>query len=140
MIRDVKFIMKPNILNKLSLEYLSVKHKIFLMPFLAACAFLLILFIAENFDVRNERLLYQIENGYIPAANLGNELEDILANIQRNMQFAVSSADEEVLIEVDSLKNSFLMYLYKGKSNPTLKVEQLDFIENTFNNGSGFFL
>ncbi len=49
------------------------------------------------------------------------------------MQFAVSSAEMEVLIEVDSLKNSFLKYLNKGKSNPTLKVEQLDFIEKTFN-------
>ena len=103
-----------------------------LLAVLVACAFLLILFITQLFSKRNERLLAQIETGYVPAMEITQKLEDIFATIQRNLQYAVSAADEDMFEVTDSLRDSFLSLLRRGKSNPVLNIEDLDFLEKEF--------
>jgi HAMP domain-containing protein len=114
------------------LKNLKFKHKIILLPSLAAAAFLLILFVSQLLGVRNETLLTRIESGYAPAFEISRNLEETLGGIQRGMQDAAAAADVEMLTETDGLRDRFLKQLDEGRTNVTMKIEDLDNLKVEF--------
>ena len=111
---------------------LKFRNKIILLPAMAALAFVLILFISQSFNQRNDNLLTLIETGYGPASEISGRLEAELANIQRSLQYAASAEDREELTAVESKQKSFLTLLEEGKKNITLPAAELDFLEREF--------
>ncbi|MEJ2545581.1 MAG: GAF domain-containing protein, partial [Calditrichaceae bacterium] len=111
---------------------LKIRTKIVLMPILAGIAFLLILVINTLLGSKNNQLLVNIEEGYFPALEMSRELESILASVQRNMQYAASAMDEEILSETDLLRDNFKSLIENSKDNPILNQSELLFLENEF--------
>lgn len=112
---------------------LKIKTKIVLMPLLAGIAFLLILVINTLLGSKNNTLLVSIEDGYFPALEMSQELEAILGNVQRDMQYAASAMDEDILTETDELQNKFKSIIENSKDNPVLNQSELMFLEQEFN-------
>ena len=67
------------------LKNLKLRNKVISMPALATLAFLLILYITQIFNQKNDKLLTLIETGYAPGAEICSQLEGELANIQRGL-------------------------------------------------------
>ena len=114
------------------LNNVKIRTKIILMPALAGIAFLLILVINTILGSQNNRLLVEINDGFFPALELSRAMEQTLTDIQRNMQYAATAIDEDVLDETDGLRDKFLDYVTKGKGNPVLVQEDLTFLEIEF--------
>ncbi len=111
---------------------IKIRTKIVLMPALAGAAFLTILIINTMLGSQNNQLLVSIENGYFPALEMSRELEGILAQVQRNMQYAASAMDEEVLTETDLLRDNFLAIVENSNDNPVLNQAEILFLEQAF--------
>lgn len=114
------------------LKDLKFKHKIILLPSLAAAAFLLILAVSQFLGAKNEALLTRIESGYAPALEMSRNLEETLGKIQRGMQDAVGAADAEMLTETDALRDQFLKQIEEGRRNPTIRTKELDDLKSRF--------
>ena len=104
---------------------IKIRTKIVLMPVLAGTAFLMILVINTLLGSQNNQLLISIEDGYFPALEMSRELEGILSRVQRNMQYAASAMDEEVMAETDLLRDNFLALIENSKENPVLDQAEL---------------
>ena len=98
------------------------KKKILFIPLTTIIAFLLILLFSSYYGQKNKTMLTRIENNYYPAIEMNRDLIEILANIQRGMQDAVSSQDENMLKEVNKLRVSFLNQTQYGKENLLLEM------------------
>lgn len=114
------------------LKNMKIRTKIILVPTLAAIAFLLIFTISTILGSKNNNLLLSIGHGYFPALEMSRDLEGILENVQRNMQYAASAQDEVALESTDVLKDQFLILIENNKDNPVLDKAELDSIESTF--------
>lgn len=107
----------------------TLKHKILLTALLEIGALLLLFLVSQFFMKRNTALLAHIEGGFVPALEVGRDLEQKLTEIQRCMQDAVAAADEERLFNADTLYNEFLQLFTRGQQNPffeSKKLEQLN--------------
>jgi diguanylate cyclase (GGDEF)-like protein/PAS domain S-box-containing protein len=108
---------------------LKVSQRLVLMPCLAGLAFLLVLLATHWAAGRYEELNVRIEAGYSPALDLSRDLEDILAQLQRELHGAVAAADETLLDEMDTTRNSFARRLVEARGNPVLEPSELDDLE-----------
>ena len=115
------------------LKKLRIRTKIILMPVLALLAFGTIFAINTWFGSKNTNLLIQLNDGYYPALEASRELEEILASIQRDMQYAVSASDEEVLEQTDEMNVQFLDLVEKSYDNSIINNLLLDSIKTNFN-------
>jgi methyl-accepting chemotaxis protein len=114
------------------LKDLKFKHKIILLPSLATASFLLILAVSQFLGAKNETLLTRIESGYAPALEMSRNLEETLGRIQRGMQDAAGASEAEMLTETDLLRDLFLKQLEEGRSNPTIRVQELNDLKSEF--------
>lgn len=114
------------------LKNVKIKYKIILMPVMALGALLFVLMITQFFSNQNEALLGQIENGHFPALEMNRDLVELLTSIQRSMQDAVVSQDQEMLEPVAALKDSFLIRLQDGKNNSSLDPAEIDALQESF--------
>ena len=96
------------------------------MPLLALSALLLLLFVSQLFTRRNNTLLTRIESSFVPALELGHDLERTLIDIQRSMQDAVAAADKDELALADTFYNEFLQLFEEGRANTFFEAENLD--------------
>jgi CheY-like chemotaxis protein/HAMP domain-containing protein len=108
------------------------RKKIWFIPIIAVIAFCLILFLSSSLGTKNKEMMTRIENNYYPAIEMNRDLTEILSNIQRGMQDAVSSQDENMLEEVDALYDSFLERIRDGKENFLLEIQEVEEIEKIF--------
>ena len=99
------------------LKNIKIRTKIILVPALAGIGFLIIFLINTFFGAQNNQLISRIEQGYYPALEMSRNLEDILANIQRNMQYTVSAQDEDALSASDTLRDKFQTILKANFDN-----------------------
>jgi len=104
---------------------MKVAHKIVLMPALAVAALILVFTVVQLTRSANENLDRRIETGYLPAVTMGLELDQLLAELQRGLQDAVASADEELLVETDDLHDRFLEIVGLAGRNETLVGSQV---------------
>lgn len=114
------------------LNNLKVAQKIALMPIVAAIALLIIVLVAPRAATRNSELLQEIEEGFFPASELGRDLAENLAVIQRDLQDAVAAVDETILDEADAAAGEFRGGLAGAAGNPTLDARVLSDLEAEF--------
>ncbi|GAK58845.1 putative signal transduction histidine kinase [Candidatus Vecturithrix granuli] len=107
------------------LKHVKFKYKILLMPFLAIIAFLLLLFVSQLFMGRNNALLSEIEQSFVPALELSHDLERTLTDLQRSMQDAVAAADEEELSFANTSYEHILTLFEKVRTNSFFAQDQL---------------
>ena len=107
------------------LKYLKFKHKILLIPFLALSAFFLLLFVSQLFMGRNNALLSEIEQSFVPALELSHDLERTLTDLQRGMQDAVAAADEEELSLAHTHYEHILILFEQVRTNSFFEQDQL---------------
>ncbi|MDY0091291.1 MAG: response regulator [Candidatus Vecturithrix sp.] len=114
------------------LKYLKFKHKILLIPFLALSAFFLLLFVSQLFMGRNNALLSEIEQSFVPALELSHDLERTLMDLQRSMQDAVASSDEEELSLANMYYEHILNLFEQVRTNSFFEQEQLTALTQQF--------
>ncbi len=102
------------------LNNLRFRHKLLLLPLLAAVGFVLVLGVSIFFSVRNQRLLDQIEQGYYPAVGNAEAMNQILTAIQRGLQDAVAAQNAAALEEVDALHAALLKRLTESTTNTVI--------------------
>src|SRR4030042_2424755 len=107
-------------------------RRIILMPVIAGIAFVLIFLMVWIVSYYNNRLMAEIENGYSPSLELSRDLIEQSATIQKSLQAAVASSDEEMLSETDALRNTFLSRLDDAKKITTLKSREIEEISALF--------
>jgi len=95
---------------------LKIKHKIILMPLIAAFTFFLIIVIMLILNERNKTLSQKIQTDYYPLSALSQDLEENFAAIQRGLQDAVATADTAELVSADTLSNRLLKRLDDGNN------------------------
>ncbi|MBN2710402.1 MAG: response regulator [Calditrichaceae bacterium] len=115
------------------LKKLKIRTKIIIMPILAAIAFAIIFLIITFLGNKNNSMLKELDQGYYPALEISNELVDLLAVIQREMQYVVSAQDSEALVETDTKKERFIELIEKASLNPVFRQSQVDSIKTIFN-------
>ncbi len=81
---------------------LKIKHKILLFPVLFTLVILIVFLIFQISNNRSQKLLKNIEEGYVPYLDIANKLGYELINLQREFQDAVAAADEEKLADTES--------------------------------------
>lgn len=113
-------------------DLLKFKHKIGLLPFLAALAFAVIFTANVILGSRNASNLQRIETGYVPALQMSRDLQETLAAIQRRMQDAVAAMDADLLDESDTLRDQFLSRMAEADSNSVLDAAETDAIRQSF--------
>lgn len=111
---------------------MKIRNKIVLVPVLAGIAFALILVINTYLGSRNNELISSIAEQYFPALQVSRELEETLSDIQSNMQYAASAADEDVLEETDELRDKFLALIDSSSRNNILEIAEISFLETEF--------
>jgi methyl-accepting chemotaxis protein len=102
------------------LNNLKFRHKLLLLPLLAAVGFVLVLGVSIFFSVRNQRLLDQIEHGYYPAVGNAEAMNQVLTAIQRGLQDAVAAQNAAALDEVDALHAALLKRLSESTTNEVI--------------------
>ena len=114
------------------LKDVKIARKIILIPIMAIIAFGLIFLITFIIGSWNNAHLVKLQDGYYPALEMSRELDELLATIQRSMQYAVSAMDEDMLNETDELQSRFLDLVKTGKVNEVLNQTLLDSVKTEF--------
>ncbi len=119
------------------------RTKIYFLPAIATFSLLAVLLVSwmfseNNFDLieefgkQNAQVAYEIEVGYVPSLESSRNLEELLEDIQRGMQDAVSAGDEEMLAMLDAQRDLFLQMIAANRKNPVVKSKGMDLIETQF--------
>ncbi|HEX2833185.1 MAG TPA: methyl-accepting chemotaxis protein [Thermoanaerobaculia bacterium] len=114
------------------LNRLRFRHKLLVLPGLAALGFAIVLAVTVYFNVRNQKLLELIERGYYPAVDNAALLNQTLKGIERSLQDAVAAQNAAALQETDALRNTFIGALDDAKSNPIVETAEHEAIRKSF--------
>ena len=115
------------------LRDLKFRSKILFLPVSFAIAFIVVLFMVQFFNNKNEALLKQIEHGYSPYVELCYDLEIRITTIQRGMQDAVAAIDNEKLSLTDTLSTEFAGLIENAKTNITsIDKTSIDQLKTSF--------
>jgi len=114
------------------LNKLSFKHKLLVLPVLAAIGFVVVLCVSVFFSVRNQRLLGLIETGYYPAVDSSEALNQELGKIQRSLQDAVAAANPAAVEDADRIRDTFLRIVSEMQNNPVVRTEDHREIRRAF--------
>ena len=87
----------------LKLKDLKFKYKILIFPALFATMLVLTFLLTLYFNRKNEMLLNQTENVYLPSIEISSNMATKLTEIQRSLQDAVSSVDLAKVEKADTL-------------------------------------
>ncbi|MCP3141146.1 methyl-accepting chemotaxis protein [Pyxidicoccus xibeiensis] len=104
---------------------MKFQHKVLLLPGLATVFLLVIVTMSELLGRSTELHVADIERGYVPAVLLGRDLEQLLAEVQRDLQDAVAAEDEDLLAQVDVKAQRLGELMAQARSSPTLDPERL---------------
>lgn len=111
---------------------LKFSYKIFVIPALATLTFIILLIMTQSFTRKNESLLNETVSGHIPALQFSRDLLEMLASIQRSLQDAVTSEDEDELSVADGFRDQFLQRIEAELENPVLESDELDQLKKNF--------
>ena len=115
-----------------SYKSLKLKNKILLTSLLEIIALFLLFFVSQFFMERNTDLLSEIESNFVPALELGRDMEQMLIEIQRTMQYAVAASDEDSFKTSDQLYKNLIRLFDKGDENSFFKMKGLNLLKNEF--------
>ncbi|RKI54884.1 methyl-accepting chemotaxis protein [Corallococcus sp. AB049A] len=105
------------------------KHKVLLLPVLAALFLVAIIGLSELLGRSTRQHLERIEKGYVPAVLLSRDLDVLLQQLQRGLQDAVAAEDLEQLAESDAVAKRFLQRVAEGRTNPAITPGRMDALE-----------
>ncbi|RMH17514.1 MAG: HAMP domain-containing protein, partial [Gemmatimonadetes bacterium] len=108
------------------LSRLKFRHKLALLPGVAAAGGLVLLVVVAVQGGRSARQLELIENGYYPSVAMSRDLQEALTTLQRALQDAVAAADETQLDEADTVAERIRASLAEGRANPLLDAGEVD--------------
>jgi len=114
------------------LKKLTLKQKMFFIPFLAALAFIIVFFITRSYSKKNEKLLSRVVMGYVPAWELNRDLIDTMHLLNQQMDETIKNRDEGGIFTLDTLRQQFLGQLESGKKNSVIEVNSIDYLRNLF--------
>ena len=110
-----------------------IKTKTIMMSSIGIISLSLFLIVLTIMGFKVSKLLSQLSEGYYPALETSIQLKNTLDDIQRDMEYAVSAADEEALAETEKMKDTFnnlIEILYK---NDIIRKSKIDSIRDEFN-------
>jgi len=111
---------------------LKFRHKIILLPAIAAAGAVISLLVTMTFGTRTQRELELVENGYAPSLQMSRGLESSLSALQRKLQDAVAASDETGLGGADSVAAAIRSSLDSAKSNPVLSQSDVQQLQGSF--------
>ena len=114
-------------------DSLSFRFKLLILPAVAAMGFALTLVVTMVFGGLTAERLRLAETGHGPSLEMSRNLEQVLGEIQRALQDAVSAANPDFAQDLDLLKQEFLKTLAQGKTNPIVNQAELTQLEGSFN-------
>ena len=114
-------------------DSLSFRFKLLILPAVAAVGFALTLVVTMVFGGLTAERLRLAETGHGPSLEMSRKLEQVLGEIQRALQDAVSAANPDFAQDLDLLKQEFLKTLAQGKANPIVNQAELTQLEGSFN-------
>ncbi|HEX7153369.1 MAG TPA: methyl-accepting chemotaxis protein [Thermoanaerobaculia bacterium] len=106
------------------LNNLKFRHKLLLLPLLAAVGFVVVLCVSIFFSMKNSNLLTLVQTGYYPALKGSEVLTQDLAAIQRGLQDAVAAADVAAVEEVDKIRDQYNAQIAESLKNPVVDAEE----------------
>lgn len=114
------------------LKRLTFRQKMWLLPSLAAFALLFVLGATGIMGYRIAQQLELIRVGYSPALELSRDLEEHLANLQRDLQDAVSLEEPEAVARADVNRDAFLARLGDAARNPIFAASRVAELRASF--------
>ena len=111
---------------------LKFRHKIILLPAIAAAGAVISLLVTMTFGTRSQRELELVENGYAPSLQMSRGLESSLSALQRKLQDAVAASDESILVNANSIASAIRAALDSAKTNPVLSETELQQLQGDF--------
>jgi methyl-accepting chemotaxis protein len=113
---------------------LPMKTKLLVLPAFATLGLLVVMLAALLFDARAGREMQRVERGYYPSVQLGRDVHDGLAALQRGLQDAVSASDAASLGETDKIHDKLMRRLQEGRTNPVLTSRDVDSLRIAIDN------
>ena len=113
-------------------KHWKFSKKIFCIPALATLSYLFLFFMTQSLNRKNADLLDLTVQGYSPALEFSRDLLVILDSVQRNLQDAVTSADEDALVSTDNFRDVFLERIAQESQNPVLNQSDLNDLKTLF--------
>jgi len=114
------------------LKDLKFRYKILSFPALFGLILITSFLILGYFNLKNEKLLEQTENRYLPSIEISIEIKSKLTELQRSFQDAVSAADESKLVIADTLAKD-INNLCKQLISKSQEDKSIDSISVLFN-------
>ena len=111
------------------LQDMKIKHKMLVSPLTATFFFVAVLLVSLIYNSKNENHIFEIGMGYSPALEMSRDLETALSDIQRMLQTAVASMEEDKLVDADAIRDTFVRLLQEGAKNPVLEENTLKALE-----------
>ncbi|MEX2281955.1 MAG: methyl-accepting chemotaxis protein [Gemmatimonadota bacterium] len=111
---------------------MKFRHKIILLPALAALGSILIGSYTMAVDRATTRQTAEIQAGYFPSLELSRNLEVHLSAVQTSIQNAVAASDLEGLINADFLSAQFIATLETGSANPIVAEGEIENLRNRY--------
>ena len=111
---------------------LRFAYKVGLLPAIATVGYGVTLSVSFSLDTRSAERLALIETGYLPALEANRDLENILANLRRNLQDAAAARDTFVLSDAARLNSTFLARINSARGNPVLLEASLNSLAGQF--------
>lgn len=106
--------------------------KIISMPLVAALGFILVLMAVLSANHQSKLIFDEIQNGYFPALQLFSNAGFKLEKLQRTLQDAVSTADIDLLVQTEGLRDEILNNFSKAEQIPTLDSTEVGQIRDMF--------
>ena len=89
--------------------------RVLLLPVCAGVALGLVLILAILLGRRNERLVYEVEQGYFPSFELSQSIEHALEKIRQGLRDAVAAGEVSGLAATDQLSNDALRQIEQAE-------------------------
>ena len=114
------------------LQKLDIRHKLLLLPALAALGFVIVLVLTFAYGRHTSEHLELVQNGYYPSVEASGAMRDTLESIQRTMQDAVAATNAAGLDQADRLRLDFLRRLDAQRTNPVASTATLAALRSAF--------
>ncbi|MDB2386845.1 methyl-accepting chemotaxis protein [Shewanella sp.] len=101
----------------MKLNSLKIKHRITLLTLVSILSFILALFINERSVQENADRLNYVNNKLFPALQLATVNESLITQLEKTIESAITTGDEDALTTVDKMVNQTMMNLNRISQN-----------------------
>jgi hypothetical protein len=105
---------------------LKYKYKILIIPGLATLTFIALLIMTWSFTSKNQKLMSEIVEDYIPDLELNRDLLHQLETIQHDFIIAIAEEDATLFEAADSCRDVFLLRLMNKDQDRVIGAGEID--------------